>query len=188
MQKNGKFAMNTRTVVFTALLVAMHIVLTRLIVIDLGFCRITIGSICTILTGLWLGPLAGAVGGLISDLLGCLIKGYVVDPFITSAAILWGLIPGLIRHMLTGKKSRKTIILCVTVAITSVLSSLILTTAGLVLFEGYHFLSILPGRLIQWAVMTPIYCVLTVTLYFSPITKLVMDSSTLHKRNITAKG
>ena len=184
MQKSKKNMWNTRTVVFIALLVAMHIVLTRLIVIELGFCRITIGSICTILTGLWLGPLAGAVGGLVSDLLGCLIKGYVVDPFITLAAMFWGIIPGLIRPMLTGKKIRKIVVLCVAIIIASTVSSLILTTIGLVLFEGYQFMSIIPGRIIQWAVMTPIYCILTVCMYFSPITNLVLNATGVHTTTI----
>ena len=88
MQKNKKTIWDTRTLVFVGLLAALHIVLTRLIVIELGSYRITIGSVCTILAGLWLGPVAGGVSGLISDLLGCLIKGYAVNPFITVAAVL----------------------------------------------------------------------------------------------------
>ena len=89
MQKNNaKMTWDTRTLVFLALLIAMHIVLVRLVVIDLGSYRITIGSVCTIIAGLWFGPLAGGVSGLISDILGCILKGYAVNPFITVAAIL----------------------------------------------------------------------------------------------------
>ena len=47
-----------------ALLIAMHLVLTRVLVIDLGAYRISVGSVCTILAGLWLGPVAGGVCGL----------------------------------------------------------------------------------------------------------------------------
>ena len=46
-----------------ALLIAMHLVLTRVLVIDLGAYRISVGSVCTILAGLWLGPVAGGVCG-----------------------------------------------------------------------------------------------------------------------------
>ena len=72
-----------------ALLIAMHLVLTRVLVIDLGAYRISVGSVCTILAGLWLGPVAGGVCGLCADIIGCFMKGYAVNPFITVAAILW---------------------------------------------------------------------------------------------------
>ena len=45
---------NVKTLVFMALLIAMHLVLTRVLVIDLGAYRISVGSVCTILAGLWL--------------------------------------------------------------------------------------------------------------------------------------
>ena len=52
---------NVKTLVFMALLIAMHLVLTRVLVIDLGAYRISVGSVCTILAGLWLGPVAGGL-------------------------------------------------------------------------------------------------------------------------------
>ena len=55
MQK--KQTWNVKTLVFMALLIAMHLVLTRVLVIDLGAYRISVGSVTTILAGLWLGPL-----------------------------------------------------------------------------------------------------------------------------------
>ncbi len=168
---------NTQTLVFLALLIAMHLVLTRLVAIDLGFCRITVGSVCTILAGLWFGPLAGGVCGLCSDLLGCFIKGYAVNPLITTAAILWGVVPALFSVWATGSRKRKAAVLCAGVAVCSVLSTLVFTTAGLVLMNGYPLLGILPARLLQWAVMMPVYCVLTCSLYFSPLTQLVRHAA-----------
>ena len=64
-----------------ALLVAMHLVLTRVFVVELGAYRISVGSVCTILAGVWLGPVAGGVCGLAADLIGCFMKGYAVNPF-----------------------------------------------------------------------------------------------------------
>ena len=175
MHKNSKTTWDTRTIVFLGLLVAMHIVLTRLIVIELGSYRISVGSVCTILAGLWLGPAAGGICGLLSDLLGCLLKGYAINPLITVAAVVWGVVPGLIRHMLAGGKVKKTILICVSVVVSSVLSTLVFTTAGLVWIIGYNFYAIMPGRIAQWAIMTPIYCVLTCMMYFSPLTSLISN-------------
>lgn len=157
-----------------ALLVAMHLVLTRVLVIDLGAYRISVGSVCTILAGLWLGPVAGGVCGFASDIIGCFMKGYAVNPFITVAAILWGVLPALVRPLIANKKKTgKTVGICVSIVVTAILSSLVLTTAGLVIMLGYNFYAIMPGRLIQFVIMIPIYCVLTCLLYFSPLTAMV---------------
>lgn len=186
MQKNKKTTWDTRTVVFVGLLAALHIVLTRVLVIELGSYRISIGSVCTILAGLWLGPVAGGTSGLISDLLGCLIKGYAVNPFITVAAMLWGVIPGLTRRFLAGGRVKKTAVICISVVISAVMSTLVFTTAGLVLMLGYNFYAIMPGRIAQCAIMTPIYCILAVTMYFSPITSMVLNATVRHSNHAAA--
>ena len=67
--------------------------------------------------------------------------------------------------------------MCVKVFISAILGTLVFTTAGLVLM-GANFFGIMPGRLVQFAIMTPIYCVLTTLLYFSPLTSLVVGNVT----------
>ena len=186
MQK--KQTWNVKTLVFMALLIAMHLVLTRVLVIDLGAYRISVGSVTTILAGLWLGPIAGGVCGLCADIIGCFMKGYAVNPFITVAAILWGVLPALARPLLANKKKTgKTVVICISIVITAILSSLVLTTAGLVIMLGYNFYAIMPGRLVQFAIMIPIYCVLTCLLYFSPLTAMVAGNVTpavLNKKTV----
>ena len=182
MQKNSsKTRWNVKTMVFMALLVAMHLILTRVFVIELGAYRIAIGSVCTILSGLWLGPLAGAICGFASDLLGCFMRGYAINPIITFAAVCWGLIPAFMRPIL-GERSKKakTIGIIVIVFVTSLVSSLVLTTMGLVLIQGYNFYAIIPGRIVQFVILVPIYCVVTSLMYFSPLTQMVAE-------NISAK-
>lgn len=177
MQKNSsKQHWNVATLVYMALLVALHLVLTRVFVIELGAYRISIGSVATIMAGLWLGPVAGGVCGFAADIIGCFMKGYAVNPFITVAAILWGVIPALAKPFFANRtKKGKTVGICVSVVITAIFSSLILTTAGLVLIMGYNFYAIMPGRLVQFACMIPIYCVLSCILYLSPLTSMVMS-------------
>ena len=148
MQKNSsKQYWNVSTLVYMALLVALHLVLTRVFVIELGAYRISIGSVATIMAGLWLGPVAGGVCGLAADLIGCFMKGYAVNPFITLAAILWGVIPALAKPFFANRtKKMKAVGISVSIVITAVFSSLILTTAGLVIFLGYNFYAIKIGR------------------------------------------
>lgn len=186
MQKNARW--NVKTLVFMALLVAMHLVLTRVFVVELGAYRISVGSVSTILAGLWLGPVAGAVCGFAADIIGCFMKGYAINPFITVAAVLWGVIPALMKPLFAKKsKTGKMVGISVSVVITAVFSSLVFTTAGLVLIMGYNFYAIMPGRLIQFAIMIPIYCVLTCLLYFSPLTSMVVGNvapATLEKKTV----
>ena len=106
------------------------------------------------------------------------MKGYAVNPFITVAAILWGVLPALVKPFFANrKKTGKTVGICVSIVVTAVLSSLVLTTAGLVIMLGYNFYAIMPGRLVQFAIMIPIYCVLTCLLYFSPLTAMVAGNT-----------
>ena len=142
MQKNStKSVWNVKNLVFMALLVAMQLVLTRVLVLDLGPYRITVGTVCTVLAGLWMGPVAGGTCGLCADIVGCFLKGYAVNPFITLASILWGVLPALFRKFYLSKSRKaKTVGISVSIVITGVISSLCLTTAGLVLMLGYKFL------------------------------------------------
>lgn len=186
-KNNEKLNWNTKTLVFMALMIAIHLVLTRVFVIELGAYRISVGSVSTILAGLWFGPLAGGICGLAADILGCFMKGYAINPLITIAAILWGVIPALFRPMFANKpRTQKLAFLSVSIVITAVLSSLVFTTAGLVLIMGYNFYAIIPGRLIQFCIMIPIYCVLTCILYVSPLTSMLtsMTAVNLKKRTV----
>lgn len=171
-QKKGKWTVET--VVFMSFFVAMNIVLTRFCSIELGPYRLGFGPAAIIMSGLWLGPAAGGIVGLVSDLIGCLIKGYAVNPFITISAIVWGVVPAVMSlKFRKGSTGKVTAGISVSVASAAVLSTLIFNTAGMVLFMGYSFYAIFPGRVIQFAIMTPILCVIAVSLYLSPLTRIL---------------
>ena len=105
MRKN-KQTWSVKTLVFLALLVAIQLVLSRVLVIDLGVYRITLGTVATVLAGLWMGPVAGGVEGAVADIIGCFMKGYGVNPLITLSAVAWGVIPGLAGKLMA-EKNRK---------------------------------------------------------------------------------
>ncbi len=177
MEGNRRSIWNTRTLVFMALCVAMQIILSKIISVDLGFARITVSSIPTILCGLWFGPVAGGICGFGSDILGCILKGFAINPLITLSTMTWGIIPALIVPAFKGRKGKKAMGLCISCALCAICGTLVLTTVGLVLMNGYNLFSILPSRVVQAAVMTPVYCVLTNALYLSPLTGLVMGNT-----------
>ena len=113
MRKN-KQTWSVKTLVFLALLVAIQLVLSRVLVIDLGVYRITLGTVATVLAGLWMGPVAGGVEGAVADIIGCFMKGYGVNPLITLSAVAWGVIPGLAGKLMAEKNRKvKTVVMCV---------------------------------------------------------------------------
>lgn len=102
---------NTKVLVSCGLLSGISIILTRFFsyMIPLaGFpvLRIGFGDIPVIISGMVFGPIAGALTGAVSDVLGFLINpmGDVYIPGMTISAALRGLLPGLIY--LTIKKHK----------------------------------------------------------------------------------
>ena len=183
MQKNNGLSIlkNTSVLCILGVLTAMVIVLARVIRVDLGFARFTLGSVVTVMAGLWFGPVGGGLVGGLADLLGSFMQGYAPNPLITVASILWGVIPALMLRYVTGSKARKITMLSLSVIITSIVCTMGFTYAGLVLFLGYNFWAILPTRALQFAAMTPVYCVLVCCLYFSPVTSFLRRHVTTYR-------
>ncbi len=177
MERNNKTTIDTRTLVFMALLIAMQIILSKVVSVDLGFARVTISSLPTILAGLWFGPVAGGLCGMAADILGCLLKGFAINPLITLSTMTWGVIPALMSPLMKGTRIQKTVYLCLSIVCCAISGTLVLTTWGLVLMNGYNLYAILPGRLIQCVTMIPVYCILANLLYFSPLTDIVRGSA-----------
>ena len=176
MQKNrSRTVWNARTMAILGMMMALNIVLTRVLAINIGgFVRLSLGSICSILTGLWFGPVAGCIAGAAADVVGMMLapSGAFI-PLITVSAAVWGILPGLMRHLIRGNRSRKIAMLTLIVVVTSIVCQLGLTMFGL---AGVYGWGIVPGRLIQFAGSTPLYCIVTVVLYFGPVTGMVYDS------------
>ncbi len=95
---------------YSCMLVAIQLVLSRVLVIDLGVYRITLG--CRHCVGRSLdGTCSGGVGGAVADIIGCFMKGLgvITDHFISVA---WGVIPGWRKLMLKEKKSKDCCYVC----------------------------------------------------------------------------
>ena len=177
MQKNHTHAKGTVLLVYMALMTALNLVFTRILAIDMGPYRITFGPCATIMAGLWIGPLCGGACGLMSDVLGCFLKGYPPNILITVSAALWGIIPGIAGRMLSSfRKKGRIAAISTSIALSGLVGSIGFTTAGLVLILGYNFYAIFPGRVIQTIIMSALYSVVCCVLYFSPLTGMVLES------------
>lgn len=89
-----------------AMLIALQIVLSKFLMIQLtGSIRLSIDSVPILLSGIWFGPLAGGIVGLLSDLLGTLLfpTAGMYYPPLTVAFLLAGVCAGVLSKLLKTK-------------------------------------------------------------------------------------
>lgn len=102
----SKRTMTTKTLAYCALLAALSVVLARLIIpMPNVTTRFSIEAVPIYLAGMLFGPMAGALVGFSSDLVGCLFSGYGYNPLFCLPPILYGVFGGLLRRWLMGKPS-----------------------------------------------------------------------------------
>ena len=168
--RNFRPAWNSRMIAILGVLIAMQVVLSRLLRIDLGFARFTLSTVCPIMAGLWFGPVPGAVCGLTADILGSFLSGYAPHPLILTAAAVWGILPSLsLLYLGKGSRKRKIIAICCGIVASGLAGTMGLTYAGLVML-GYNPAAIFSTRVIQFVMMTPVYSAVSCFLYFGPVT------------------
>ncbi len=97
MKRNQTSILSTRSLVMMAALIAIQIVLARYLAVQVSATlRISFETIPLALAGMWLGPLAGVLVALISDILGTIIYGYgAYFPLISLGPMAFALICGL---------------------------------------------------------------------------------------------
>lgn len=151
---------HTKRIVLCALFTAIGVLLGGVLSIPafpLGTysLKIGFGVLPVILSGILYGPLYGGIVGGLTDLLQALLfpKGAYM-PWFTVVGIFFGLIPGLFflkRQPLTFRR----LLLCV--ASGQLFGSVLCNTLLMVVLYGLPLAGILPARLINQAVMIPLY-------------------------------
>ena len=175
---------DTKTLVFASFLVGINLILTRVLVFMMvdGSVRASIGNIPLILSGLLLGPLAGLMTGIVSDLVGFLLNshGFPFHPGFTLSSGLTGFIPGIV--VLIGShfgKNRYSLANVITAnLVVYLLVSGLLNTWWLTHIIGTGFWVLLPVRLASHGVITFINTLLIYALVKSfQRTGLVSDNA-----------
>ncbi len=142
---------NLRVMCAAALLVALSIVLGKYLAINLmeSF-RFSLENLPILLAGIFFGPIVGGAVGLVADLLGCVLVGYAINPFITAGAVLVGVLSGLTVRLSTrcGRPLRP-IAVILAVAAAHIVGSMVVKSVGM----AVYYATPLPALL--WRV--PIY-------------------------------
>lgn len=131
--------------VIASMLVAVQIVLTRTLGIDLGPSqRISFSFVAVVINGALLGPLTAGLSGAVADVIGFIIKPTgPYFPGFTISAVLVGLVYGLFYY----KKEINLTRIILASAIVTLGINLCLNTYWIHLLIGAPYLSLLIGRL-----------------------------------------
>jgi ECF transporter S component (folate family) len=153
--------MKTRTIAYAGFFIALSVILTRLFSAPIhiaGFyaIRLGLGSLPIILSGLILGPMAGAATGAIADIVGfVLFPVGAYFPGFTLSSALTGMIPPLVVRRTRNQLSYLSILFAI--AVTDLLTSVILNTLWLALMSGQGVAVFFVPRLVTRTILVPIY-------------------------------
>ena len=148
----------TEKIVVIAFMIALEVVLSKLISINISFLRIGFGFLPIIFLAILYGPIWAGIGYAIGDLLGAFIfPTGAFFPGFTVTAFLTGLIYGLVLYR---KKVTITRALIANILVCT-LCNLLLNTFWLTFIIGKGFKVLLASRAIKELVAIPIMTALT---------------------------
>lgn len=151
----------TEMLVIMAFMIALEVVLSKVVSINLSFLRVGFGflpiSILAILYGPWAAGIAYAIGDLIGAFLfptGAFFPGFTVTAFVTG--VLFGLV-------LYNKKATLARAFAAS-ALVSIIANLLLNTFWLTFIIGKGFTVLLASRAIKELVAIPVMALLIVAM------------------------
>ena len=159
----------TETMVITAFMIALSVVLSKLVSINISFLRIGFGFLPIAILAILYGPVVAAVGYGLADLLGAWIfPTGAFFPGFTLSAVLTGLIFGFVLY-----KNEVTIIRAlIASALVCLGVNLLLNTWWLTFIIGKGFTVLLTSRAIKELVAIPVMALLIVAVDRYVLTKV----------------
>ena len=156
---------NVRLLCFAAMLAAMSIIIGKFLQIPNPFqniIRISFENLPILLSGITMGPFIGALTGIVADLLGCVLRGYAINPIITLGAAAVGLISGVVANYVV---RRVLVARVVAAAVAShLVGSVLIKSLGLAAWflKSYDMglFELMLWRLLTYAVIATAECVI----------------------------
>ncbi|MBR5120947.1 MAG: folate family ECF transporter S component [Oscillospiraceae bacterium] len=155
--RSAKELKSVKCLAVTSLLIALDLVLKFTVEVKIGeFLVIAFAFIALSSIGMLYGPTVGFFAGVITDLLGFLIKpNGAFNPVFTIIEALGGLIYGLFLYNAMNDKWLIPRIVAAKTTVT-IVCNLFLTTGAISLFYGNGFLALFPARAIKNLAQLPI--------------------------------
>lgn len=143
---------STKIPVTLAVLAAIGIILGKFLAFNVTeFMRFSFENLTIIFAGIVFGPTLGAVVGTVQDLVGCLAVGYAINPLITLGCASLGAVAGVLYRAL--KKLPYTLRITVATLSAHLVGSVLIKTAGLVIFYSLPFGVTIAWRTLNYAIV-----------------------------------
>ena len=156
-----KSRLTTEVIVVTGFMIALSVVLSKLISINISFLRIGFGFLPIAVLAIMYGPVIAAIGYGAADLLGAwLLPTGTFFPGFTVSAVLTGLIFGWILY----KKEVTIIRALIASALVCLIVNLLLNTWWLTFLIGKGFKVLLASRAVKEIVAIPVMALLIVAI------------------------
>ena len=154
---------STKVLAVSAILIAMSIVLGKMLAINIGdSIRLSFENLPIILGGIALGPVAGAMIGVVADLIGCVAYGYTINPIITLGAASIGAIAGIVSNYIVKKPLSLKVILSAVPA--HLIGSVLIKSFGLASWYLAKYelgmMEFILWRLLNYALVATAECVI----------------------------
>lgn len=164
MEKQKKIALfgSVKVLVFAAFLCAISGVM-KLIAPSSDTWRLSFENFPILFAGITLGPFVGGAVGIASDLLGCLFRGYAINPFITLASMIIGVTSGIVFKAIKSKKEEIPIITAVFLG--HIISNMVMKTIVLSKMYGMALEVLIPERTITYLITATVESIIIIVLY-----------------------
>ncbi len=154
MNRGNRGGITLRISISLSAMIALSIVCGKYLAINLGpMLRFSFESMPIIFSGIVFGPLAGALVGVVADLIGCVLVGYEIIPLITIGAGIIGLLSGCIKLLFRKNNGYGIKQIALSTIFGHLIGSVVIKTIGLAEFYAMPFYALLLWRLLNYAII-----------------------------------
>ena len=153
-----------RQLAAAAFLVALSIVCGKYLAVPVGtVMRFSFENLPLILAGMLFGPAIGALTAVAADLLGCLFRGYAINPFITVASMSVGLVSGMVAWIF-GNQKKWYFKVIFSVFLAHTVGNVIIKTFALHSMMGTPLSVLFAERIVTYIMTASVECVIIILL------------------------
>ena len=143
---------NLKVLAISALFAAISIILGKFLAFNVGdTLRFSFENLPFFLSGFFFGGPVGALTALVADIIGCILRGYAINPILTFASVFIGFTSGLLAKLLS--KLNFYIATALNVTVCHFIGSVLIKTVGLSIWYGSPFVPLLIQRSINYIIV-----------------------------------
>ncbi len=146
---------NVKILAAAAFFAAISFVCGKFLAFNIGdTIRFSFENLPLMLVGILFGPTVGVVTAITADIIGCLLRGYAINPILTLAAAFIGFASGFVFNVL--KTSKLTFRVTCSVVICHAIGSIIIKSIGLSIWYSLPFYITLIERSVNYLIVAAV--------------------------------